>query len=271
MSKKLNIITADSDSLNSLTIRANGDNYNLAYETENNGQVSITNESSRVRPIRLSELSRKLEQRDWNITERKYVSDSGNDNVTLKVKVTSSSGAIDTINSTSDKSSTGNIIGVTVSNPAGIEENLKNQFENDYNSILGSMTENEIYIYNSSRNTIDLINNSIIINAIKYDSDSYTNMLNLDDLVNRSAQTGISGKVDLTVQYSKGSKIINHDTTFEAFKFSNNSLESTDFVEEIGSDVVIEYSNNTIRVIPTADDINECIIRNCTITYGNIN
>lgn len=272
MNKKLNIITSNNtEDLNILSIINNEDKSSISYMTENNGQINITNEGSRFRPIRLSELKKKLEQRDWNITERKYISDVNSEKPILKVKLTPSTEAIDVIDSTNDVSGK-YITGVPVSNPEGISDNLKEAFENDpnYKSILDSMIGNEIYIYNSSRNIIDFVNNSMIISAIKYNSDSYTNTLNLDKLINKSAISNLSGKVDLTVQYSKDDKIINHDITFEAFKFNNSGLENMDFIEEINSDVVVEYSNNTVRVIPISDNINECIIRNCTITYGNI-
>lgn len=270
MSKKLNIITAGTEEKNKLTIINNEDNYNLAYLTDDNTQVNITNESSRYRPIRMSELKKLLESRDWNITERKYVRVS-DDNVYLKLKVgISSSGPVDIIDSTLDRQNDV-VVGITVCNEGYLSSASKEQFNNEYKTELENMTGNEIYIYNSSRNVVDFINNSIVINAIKYDSDSYTNTLNLDDLINNSAHSGISSKVDLTIQYSKGSSIINHDTAFEAFRFGDdNNLESNNFVEDINSDVILEYINNTIKVMPNSDDVNECIIRNCTITYGNI-
>lgn len=269
MSKKLNIITAGTEEKNKLTIINNEDNYNLAYLTNDNTQVNITNESSRYRPIRMSELKKLLESRDWNITERKYVNVSG-DKVYLKLKIGKSSGPVDIIDSTMDKQNDV-VVGITVCNEGYLSSASKEQFNNEYKTELENMTGNEIYIYNSSRNVVDFINNSIVINAIKYDSDSYTNTLNLDDLINNSAHSGISSKVDLTIQYSKGSSIINHDTAFEAFRFGDdNNLESNNFVEDINSDVILEYINNTIKVMPNSDDVNECIIRNCTITYGNI-
>ena len=272
MSKKLKMVTAgDENIINQLIIIANKDNYNLAYKTEDNSQITVTNDS-RYRPLRISELKKLLESRDWNITERKYISNPDNTlNDILKLKIGVSSGPIDIINSTTDTDSSGTVTGVAVSTRVVPSPQLKEQFINTYKNILGSMTGNEIYIYNSSRNIVDFINNSIVINAIKYDSDSYTNILNLDDLVNNSAHSGISSKVDLTIQYSKGSRIINHDTAFEAFRFGDdNEIESNNFIEDINSDVVLEYFNNIIRVIPSSDDVNECIIRNCTITYGNI-
>lgn len=269
MNKKLNIIKAGVEDQNTITIIGNENSFNLSYNTEDSGQVNITNEGNRFRPIRLSELKRKLEQRDWNITERRYVSKAGE---VLKIKITSSSGPIDTINTSTDMSE-GKVTGVSISNPEGLDDSLITQFNEDpkYKPILDNMTENEIYIYNSSKSIVDFVNNSLIINAIKFNSDSYTNMLSLDKLVSKSAQPNISGKVDLTIQYSKENKIISYDTTFEAFRFKESGeIESIEFIEEINSDIILEYSNNIIRVIPIVNNIDECIIRNCIITYGNI-
>ena len=47
-------------------------------------------------------------------------------------------------------------------------------------------------------------------------------------------------------------------------------LISKDYIEEIGSDIVIECVNNIIRVVSKSTDIDECIISNCTITYGKL-
>ena len=131
MSKKLNIITAGTEEKNKLTIINNEDNYNLAYLTDDNTQVNITNESSRYRPIRMSELKKLLESRDWNITERKYVRVSGG-NVYLKLKVgISSSGPVDIIDSTLDRQNDV-VVGITVCNEGYLSSASKEQFNNEY-------------------------------------------------------------------------------------------------------------------------------------------
>lgn len=267
MSNKLSIITSNSNDKGNIFIIGDGVHSNLAYISEAGNQIDITGEGSEFRPIRCSELLKKLSERDWNITCRKYISTSNGEGEVLKIKFSSS-----TNNPIAYIDSSDPLSGYLASNPEGISEEDKESFRNQYKEILDNMTKNEIYIYNSSRNVIDFIDNSIVINIIKYNSDIYTNTVSLDNILNHSAYPGLSGKVDVTIQYSRNDgNIVNYDTTFEAFKFNSSNLEKNNFVEDINSEVILEYTNNTIKVLPNSENINECIIRNCTITYGNLN
>ena len=36
------------------------------------------------------------------------------------------------------------------------------------------------------------------------------------------------------------------------------------------SDVLVEYVDGVVRVIPGSDEVGECIISNCLVTYGHI-
>ena len=66
-------------------------------------------------------------------------------------------------------------------------------------------------------------------------------------------------------------KLYTKETTFSGFNLLNNEItNNTPYVENINSDVVIEYVGNIIRVVPTSLNVNECIISNCTITYGKL-
>lgn len=267
MNKKLNIVTsANSGEKEKIFIVGNGAHSNLTYLSSKGEQIDITGEGSEFRPLRCSELFKKLSERDWNITCRKFISTAEGEDEMLKIKFgNTNSDPIAYINSSNSSS------GYSASNPSGISEEEKELFRTEYKEILDGMAKNEIYIYNSSKNIIDFVNNSVIINAIKYDSDIYTNTLSLNELLNNSSYPGISGKVDVTIQYSKDNFIVNHDVTFEAFKFSDDKLTNNNFIEDINSEVIFEYTNNIIKVLPKSNDIDECIIRNCTITYGNLN
>ena len=271
---KLSIVTSSElmpeDQLNKIYLLGNDENSNLAYNIKNSDgeiiPVTISLESSDFRPLRCSEVANKLEEREWNVTERIYISNPTDfDNSELKIKKNKPTEYIDLINS-SDES-----LGITITNSSqDISEEKKTEFRDKYKQILDDMNKNEIYIYNSSRNTVDFIDNSVIFNAIEYDSDSYTNILSLNELVSNFVHPGVSCKVDLTIQYSKGENIINYDTTFEAFKYNDTTLDNSGFIEDINSEVILEYSNNVIKVMPKSRNINECIIRNCTLTYGNL-
>lgn len=261
MNNKLNIINFESTNPDKIFITENGLSY--ISSKENNKQVNIVGEDSDYRPLRCSELYKKLELRDWNITGRRYISTATDEKDMLKIKIRESIDPIDSINCSESLS------GFSAST-TGISEEDKNIFNEKYKDILENMTS-EVYIYNSSKNTVDLINNSVVVNVIGYDSDIYTNTLNLSGLLNSVAYPGISGKIDLTIQYCSKNNIVNYDTTFEAFKFDKGQAENNNFIKIINSEVTLEYTNRTIKVLPNSNGINECIIRNCTITYGNLN
>mgnify|MGYP000835266034 FL=1 len=149
---------------------------------------------------------------------------------------------------------------------------------------------NEIYLYSTSKNVVDILNNSITIDVIPFNSDIYTNTVDLTELMNYSVSPGVSTKIDLGIQYSKyetryvedpedkeklilvgNEKLYSKETTFSGSRYNKQGeLISKDYIEEIGSDIVIECVNNIIRVVSKSTDIDECIISNCTITYGKL-
>ena len=152
------------------------------------------------------------------------------------------------------------------------------------------MNNNEIYLYSTSKNVVDILNNSITIDVIPFNSDIYTNTVDLTELMNYSVSPGVSTKIDLGIQYSKyetryvedpedkeklilvgNEKLYSKETTLSGPRYNKQGeLISKDYIEEIGSDIVIECVNNIIRVVSKSTDIDECIISNCTITYGKL-
>ena len=161
---------------------------------------------------------------------------------------------------------------------------------NEYNN----MNSSEIYLYSVKKNTVDILENSVTIDVIPYNSDIYTSTVDLNGLVGYcipfSEKGKVTSKVDVGIQYSKTEEIYIEDensetgyiteemeklytkeTTFSGFNLLNNEItNNTPYVENINSDVVIEYVGNIIRVVPTSLNVNECIISNCTITYGKL-
>lgn len=153
-----------------------------------------------------------------------------------------------------------------------------------YKETFGDMNATEeVYFYNSSKNTVDILTGAVTIDFITTNSDIYTDTLSLNDLVSYSSAPGVSGKVDLTVQYSKSGEIFSKDYTFLAFSYktkkdrgaqgkaeNKSELEMEDLVVLINSDIELEFVKGVIRVTPIIDGIDECIISNCTVTYGNL-
>ena len=243
MDKKLNIIQPNSTEEGIISI-VNNENYlNLMYKTKS-GQVNITEgNNNRFRPIHCSELEEKLRSRDWNITERKYVSRvTGDEDFTIRSKI---SGGVDVIDRINTSIST---TGFPVVDKK-IEEEVITQFKETYKDILNSMDANEIYLFNSSSSTYDLLTGSVVIDVIKYNSDTYTNTVNINDLASNAVHSSISCKVDLNIQYTKKYNVYNHSTSFEGFNFKSNRFSRNNFIEEIGSDVSIEYLEGIIILL----------------------
>ena len=137
---------------------------------------------------------------------------------------------------------------------------------------------NEIYLYDNSTSKIDFLNTQNTICLVEYNSDVYTDTVDLKKILSgifcKSNIT--SSKVDLSIQYTKKTEdgnvsLLNHDTTFEGFYVSGKNIEITNFIETVSEDVDIEYLNGIIKLYPKNNNIIECIISNCTVSYGNIN
>lgn len=259
--KSLDIVLNNSNIEGQLFI----DNDGLSYNDPEKGKIRISHDKNIDRPLYVSELKNKLEFRSWHILGRKFIGDDNelyeslDDTSILKVP----NGFV------YEKPSTG----IKMS---GLEITKREQFEEDYNEIIKkqeSMKENnKLVLYNSSKMTIDLLNDSIVVDLM--DKDEYTNTISLIGVEQKVVRENLSGKVDLTVQYTKKSedKIYIKDITFEAFSYdSDSSLVRKDFISSIGnSGVLIEYVGGIVRVIPEAKNIEECVINNCVITYGCI-
>lgn len=260
-----------------------------------------------LRLSRISELSKRLEIRDWHIAGRRYTqlldSDSDGqpdwdpDNVELYYSEKGSGGFVNVISDTSS--------GVRLRHPEASEEN-KRKLEAEIKAlsslpdggrlkeIYDSMSNSEIYLYSRSKNTVDILNGSVTIDVIPYNSDVYTNIVDISVLTGYQVSPGISTRIDIGIQYSKNipeetvdpdtgvvtkieyvEKLYSKETSFMGFKYVSTDdggikLVNNSYVENIGTDIVIEYTNNIIRVVPKSIDIDECIISNCTVTYGKL-
>lgn len=152
-----------------------------------------------------------------------------------------------------------------------LSEEEVNRINEIYNMTI--LDDNSISLYNAAKLEVDLDRGSITINMVG-DKD-YTNTISLKSVEKKYAKANISGKVDLTVKYTKSGLTYTKDLSFEAFKYSSNEFkpESTSnfYVSPVGNvDVVVEYLGGIVRVIPESEDIDECIISSCVVTYGRI-
>lgn len=154
---------------------------------------------------------------------------------------------------------------------SSLTEEEVNRINEIYNMTI--LEDNNISLYNAAKLEVDLGRGSITINMLG-DKD-YTNTISLKGVEKKYAKPNISGKVDLTVKYTRGGLVYTKDLSFEAFKYDDNELEpkstSNSYVSPLNNaDVVVEYLGGIVRVIPESDDIDECIISSCVVTYGRI-
>lgn len=116
-------------------------------------------------------------------------------------------------------------------------------------------------LFTASKMVIDVLENQISIDLIE--PDQYTSSVNLVKVCRKTGYLFTSAKVDLSIKYVKGSSIFGKDLTFEAFSHST----VVDFISTL-NDITIEYVSGVVRVIPNSNEVTECIISNCIITYG---
>lgn len=292
--KKLELVTKDSDNIQIDGITS--ENVHDHYLT--GGRAALLCNDSTIRLSRISELAKRLEWRDWNITGRRFTYPMGNSwtTGTLYYSEFGTDGNSNLVSTTNQ--------GVKLIHPQSTEENrtalqdaiskLDNFDDNGkIKEIYDSMNSSEIYLYNVTKNTVDILNNSITIDVIPYNSDVYTNIIDLGRLTEYSTSHEISTRIDIGIQYSKNvpeevlsdsgevirieyvEKLYSKESTFSGFKYILDNdgklkLVNNRYVENVGTDIVIEYINNVIRVIPKSTDVDECIISNCTITYGKL-
>jgi hypothetical protein len=294
--KKIELITTTSDNISISQVTGQEDE--KEYYLTGNNRALVCNDSN-YRMTRISELSNKLKLRDWNVTNRRFVipGEDGSEG-NLRVCIDDYSKGSGIINEVDENTKSIEIDKYELTEKEKSQfnsyldylKNNKNNYLKEIYNLYNSMNNNEIYLYSTSKNVVDILNNSITIDVIPFNSDIYTNTVDLTELMNYSVSPGVSTKIDLGIQYSKyetryvedpedkeklilvgNEKLYSKETTFSGPRYNKQGgLISKDYIEEIGSDIVIECVNNIIRVVSKSTDIDECIISNCTITYGKL-
>ncbi len=278
---KLKLVTTKSEDKRDLYITSDRDNnYFLAYQDENSGiEIRVgTSTGSKYRPIYASELVEKLRDNKWLHNKNLSIDVEGNIIYCLD------SDGLDRTYPTYEIS-LGKLSSFPLTNKDTISEyQFEEVWSNLFKDLPSGSTEikteienmaksKEIYLFNDSSEEIDFLNTSNSATLIEYNSGVYTNSLDLKGILSgKICESDITTlKVDLSVQYSNSSGLVfNHDTTFEGLAVENGKITLSNFIEEVGSDITIEYLNGIIRVFPERDEIIECIISNCSVTYGNL-
>lgn len=259
---KLSIVTNEPVE-NKLTINNNNDIYYIT----NQGTINIIEGDLRFRPLHCSELYNKFLLRGIRPYDLFISGIEGEDDERdpiIKFSYIEPRGEIDNIDTT-DINNSFPLCGDLYSDT----EELVNR---KYIELFGDgLNAGEELGFLSSTNSIQEKESEVSIDLIK-SFDSYTNTVSLNELINYSTEAYISCRVDLTVLYSKSDGIIyNHNTKFTAFDYGpTQTLNIYNTIENIDSLVQLEYINGVIKVIPTSQEVNECIINNCTVIYGKL-
>jgi len=247
----------------------------LSYN-DGNESISVSEGSSRFRPIHCSELELKLKNRGYDLIGTKFIKRDGSgpsSSLSEQLWYNLSKNLIrdNTIPEiqTSDVSQGSFLVKDPNSDPNTVLQDI----QNEYNTLFGETMNNnsEINFYSSSMNSINLIEDLVELDLIHLGSDTYTNVLNIASIVYCNSKPGISGVFDLTIEYSREGHIYVRDLVFPAFQYNeNNELVIENYITELNDEIQVEYIDKTIRVNPMNSEIDECIISRCMITYGNV-
>ena len=283
----LNIITSEEATSNDKIFIVGSDESSILAYKKDGDTIGLTEGSSRFRPIHCSELLERLKERGYNLMGTKFIRrvSSGSLSSDLCYDLSPSQSQIPVIETRYNdlngnyRSDNGDTIRPLLDFCCCGSDFPIDEIRNEYNLIFDDSnmnTRNEVSFYSSSMSSINLIDNITEQELIKHNSDSYTNILNISELIYYNAKPGLTGLLDLTVEYSKAGQIYVKDLSFQAFKYIPTTeseipiLNVDNYMTEINDDVQVEYMNNTIRVNSMSSDIDECIISRCTITYGNL-
>lgn len=230
---------------------------------EGKDQKVIDHLSSNDRPLLLSELDMRMENRRWGYPFIKCVQETSEGSVYgghIPTKLNFGDNNMFFPLPIIDKSDYSVCSDITSSTTFASIETL-------YKNMLIMKESDGVTFYSSSKIIVDFLNSSIALDLIN--EDEYTNTISLINVEKKLNLPDISCKVDLTIKYVKDG-IYCRDLTFKAFKLLNEGLVRDDFVSSLDGDVIVEYVDGIVRVVPEVPEISECIISNCILTYGCI-
>ena len=105
-------------------------------------------------------------------------------------------------------------------------------------------------------------------------STTYTDTLDLSEWIQVSCFPGVSGKVDVSVMYSKSGNIYSSDKSLKAFEYKKNSRGVLELIVDDSiidmPEVQVEYLGGTLRIVPKTSDVDEAIIGDCILTVGTL-
>lgn len=242
-----------------------------------NGELIVTErDKSSDRPLHCSELDKKLKLRNWHKFDTKFISTTGELYSRMYSKIQPND-IIDIINTNPESEDIEEYSNYAFLNSDKNLEDLindkKDEIEILYEKIFGAMKEREISFYSIQKEVIDILDGSVVFDLIKYGSAEYTDTVSLGEVLKLPHAPTEYGRIDLGIQYTKLGdddtfKIYCKETTFTAFTTIDGTLVINELVGDLDNEIQFEFINGVIKVSPLINDISECIISNCTLTYG---
>ncbi len=263
---------------------------NIYYATSKTTTESPYNNdqsfASSDKPVKCTEVFSKLREKGWGKSSGRFLYE-GNEESTLMYRTYS---PMDLPNDEIDLIDTGYKVGGYISNDEEtiadeirLDESFRMNYEETYNKeeynqlkekildIFGNdMTGDEIIFHNSSRASINILDNIFTFDLISPDTGIYTNTVDLSEIIKYSCSPDLSGKVDMTIQYSKNNVVYSKDIMFTAFRYDSSGILHYGAFREDLKDVVIYYDSGKIEVFPSNQEVDEYIIYNCTVEYGKL-
>ena len=293
--EKLSIVSDDRNAADIVIKNEDGNKYtpNL-YHIERDSSGNLIGESrirynrnSVQKPVYMSELNQKLKAYRWLLSKNLYVDE---DDIKITTTKFSPKSQVYSLNRGAVVGGPGmSLITSDVSDLNTALDNLLSELSDlDQENIDNMVKTNEVYLLNNSKGSIDFLDMSNTSLLIDYNSSTYTNILDVKKLINKKPiKDNTTLKIDLSIQYSKKNEvdeisgkrfIFGFDITFSGIEIKDGKLIYKNFINDYKDpidpinkpDIVrVEYLNGVIQLIPLSNDIIECIISNCLVTYGN--
>ena len=114
--------------------------------------------------------------------------------------------------------------------------------------------EDNIGEFNRQISTRDILGNTSEVCIICPRDGSYTSTININSQLPDCDPT----QLRVGISYSKGTKLFSKDVVIPT---------TSQYVNSGSDDFVLEYSDGCLRVFPDSQEVSECVISYCYLTY----
>jgi hypothetical protein len=160
--------------------------------------------------------------------------------------------------------------GIERENNTSNYEQLSDELDRNVSEIEKFLNENK-EIINSSENDSSYLSNPIsepiVYNLIH--GGQYTNIISLENIIQKCSSSPDT-IISVNINYSKGNNIFDYSSKFKPMRVRNGVITESEFIRRFHDDVELEFTNGILRAMPISNEVVECIITNCIVTYGKL-